>query len=197
MPETAVRRLAGSLLLSGLLHLGAGYWAMGPAGTPGHLLPAPLRVELRPPAEPLPSLPDTRASMRPRSAPASPAPVRIRPVANNRSPPPLAAAVRLSPANDGPPAARADAATLIERGTAAWREEIRQASARAERQPRQAFAARPADNRQDDGPEVERLAGDLVRVTLPGGRRYCLQAPAETLRQQMPTPLLALPSNCP
>lgn len=135
--------------------------------------------------------------MRSRLAPTSPAPVRVRPAVGGQSPPPLAAAGRLPPASDGPPAARTDAATLIELGTAAWREEIRQANARAERQPRQAFAARPAGNRQDDGPEVERLAGDLVRVTLPGGRRYCLQAPAETLRQQMPTPLLALPSNCP
>ena len=135
--------------------------------------------------------------MRPRPAPASPAPVRVRPAVGGQSSPPLAAAGRLPPANDGPPAARTDATTLIERGTAAWREEIRHASARAERQPRQAFAARPAGYRQDNGPEVEQLAGDLVRVTLPGGRRYCLQAPAEVLRLQMPTPQLALPTNCP
>ena len=65
MPETAPRRLAGSLLLSGLLHLGAGYWATGPAGTPGRLPPAPLRVEFRAPSEPLPALPGARASVRP------------------------------------------------------------------------------------------------------------------------------------
>lgn len=196
MPETAPRRLAGSLLLSGLLHLGAGYWATGPAGTPGRLPPAPLRVEFRAPSEPLPALRGARPSVRPRPA-AAPAPVRTRRAASGQSPPPLVTASKLSPANDGPPAARTDAATLIERGTAAWREEIRQASARAERQPRLALAATPTDRRHGDGPEVERLAGDLVRITLPGGRRYCLQAPAEVLRLQMPTPQLALPTNCP
>ncbi|WP_371325405.1 hypothetical protein VX159_07775 [Dechloromonas sp. ZY10] len=196
MPEPAARKLAGPLLLSGLLHLGAGYGL--PDLSQPHPAPAtlPLRVSIRLPAEislkpPANNLPPAAAA---RTAPASPRTREPRTSTAAASAPGPHWTTASKP-SQAPPAV--DAAMLIERGTAAWREEIRQARARAERQPRLALEPLATSGQIHNGPEVERLNGELVRVTLPDGRRYCLQAPPETLRQQMPLPLLALPANCP
>ena len=48
-----------------------------------------------------------------------------------------------------------------------------------------------------NGPRTEKLSDTLVRVTLPDGRSYCLQAPPQIIQNGLPTPALALPGNCP
>lgn len=47
------------------------------------------------------------------------------------------------------------------------------------------------------GPRMEKLSDTLVRVTLPDGRSYCLQAPPQIVQNGLPTPALAVPGNCP
>lgn len=195
MPETAARRLAGPLLLSGLLHLGAGYSLHRPNQPPSALDAARLRVSIRSAPEaslkPPGNLPPPLATARVQRSPST----QIRRRTDAEAPTSAANPGLRAASQSSQPAPTADAATLIERGTAAWRDELRQTRLRAERLPRFTPAA-PTTARHNDGPEVEHLHGELIRVTLPDGRRYCLQAPPETLRQQMPLPLLVLPSNC-
>lgn len=44
---------------------------------------------------------------------------------------------------------------------------------------------------------IEQLACQLIRVTTSDGRRYCLQALPEAATRDRPTPVVAVPMNCP
>ena len=99
-----------------------------------------------------------------------------------------------------PTAPRPDTQAMIERGKA----EIEAASRRQMLDPMFAPAARPPAAATPleratagQGTSVEQLAGGLVRITTAEGRRYCLQGLPEAATRDIPTPVLAVPMNCP
>jgi hypothetical protein len=99
-----------------------------------------------------------------------------------------------------PTAPRPDTQAMIERGKA----DIEAASRRQMLDPmfapaaRHAVAATPLERATAGRAQrVEQLAGGLVRVTTADGRRYCLQDLPEAATRDIPTPVLAVPMNCP
>ena len=103
----------------------------------------------------------------------------------------------------GPPvhtASRPDTLAMIERGKA----DIDAASRRQMLDPMfapavlQAATATPLDQATARRElRIERLDSHLIRVTTASGQRYCLQALPEAATRDIPTPVLAIPMNCP
>lgn len=105
-----------------------------------------------------------------------------------------------SPRPSAQSAPRPDTLAMIERGKADIEAESRRQMLDPMFAPaaRHQAAASPLE-RATAGrtPTVDQLAGQRLRVTTADGRRYCLQALPEVATRDIPTPVLAVPTNCP
>lgn len=150
----------------------------------------PISVRLAPPRQPSEATPEAPPEHRLSATAGQP----------SRSPARPAAQLEKAATVPEPTAPHIDAQTMIARAKADIAAESRRQMldsmfAPAARQP---TAASPLERAVAPRMQtVEQLAGQRLRVTTADGRRYCLQSLPEAATRDIPTPVIAVPTNCP
>jgi hypothetical protein len=131
-------------------------------------------------------------------------PTAFRPSASGRSlprpPERPAGPMEASPGPSEQTAPRPDSQAMIERGKADIEADSRQQMLDPMFAPaaRHSAAASPLERATaGQTPTVDQLAGQRLRITTADGRRYCLQGLPEAATRDIPTPVTAVPMNCP